>query len=104
MIAAAAAAVLCRFGGGRSAAVGAAAAWAASAASVAWLLSAREVSTESFWRAFGGGFALRAAVLAALAVWGRSRAGVSMEFLLLSYAFVLTALQLTLDYRHLRLR
>jgi hypothetical protein len=42
--------------------------------------------------------------LAALAAWGWRRAGVSMEFLLLSYAVVLTALQLTLDYRHLRLR
>ncbi|MDE2491067.1 MAG: hypothetical protein KGM24_09465, partial [Elusimicrobia bacterium] len=63
-----------------------------------------ERSTKSFWRAFGGGIALRAAVLGLLAAWGLRRAGVSMEYLLLSYAIVLTALQLTLDFRHLRLR
>lgn len=84
--------------------IGAAAAWAASAASLAWLLDARASSTKAFWRAFGGGIALRAAVLAALAGWGWRRPGTSLAALLLSYAFVLMTLQLTLDYRHLRLR
>jgi hypothetical protein len=103
-LAAVAAALLILTGGGRSAVVGAAAAGAASAVSVAWLLSARERSTKAFWRAFGGGMALRAAVLGLLAVWGLRRTGVSMEYLLLSYAIVLMTLQLTLDFRYLRLR
>jgi hypothetical protein len=108
LIAAAAAALGAAFAGGRAAdsgiLIGATAAWAASAASIAWLLAARGREARAFWRAFGGGIALRGAVLALLAVWGARRAGVSLDWLLLTYAFVLTALQLTLDYRHLRLR
>lgn len=84
--------------------VGISAAWAASAASVAWLLWARARSTEAFWWAFGGGAALRALVFAVLVSWGWRRAGVSMEALLLSYVFTLLAMLLTLDYRHLRLK
>lgn len=85
-------------------AVGISSAWAASAVSVAWLLWARARSTEAFWWSFGGGTALRALVLAALAVWGWKRAGVSMEPLLLSYVFTLIAMLLTLECRYLRLR
>lgn len=84
--------------------VGISSAWAASAVSVAWLLWARVRSTEAFWWAFGGGTALRALVLAALAAWGWKRAGVSMEALLLSYVFTLLAMLLTLEFRYLRLR
>ncbi|MEK7383895.1 MAG: hypothetical protein AAB262_11515 [Elusimicrobiota bacterium] len=85
-------------------AVGISAAWAASAVSVAWMLWARARSSEAFWWSFGGGTALRALVLAALAAWGWRRTGVSMEALLLSYVFTLLALLLTLEFRHLRLR
>lgn len=85
-------------------AVGISTAWAASAVSVAWLLWARARSTEAFWWAFGGGTALRAAVLAALVIWGWKRQGVSMEPLLLSYVFTLLAMLLTLEFRYLRLR
>lgn len=80
------------------------AAWAASATSVGWLLWARERSTQAFWWSFGGGMALRAAVLGALAVWGWGRRGVSFEALLLSYVFALLAMLLTLEFRHLRLK
>lgn len=83
--------------------IGIAAAWAASAASVAWLLWARERSTKAFWWSFGGGMALRAAVLAALFGWGLAHAGSSMEALLLSYVFTLLATLLTLEIRHMRL-
>lgn len=83
--------------------IGAAAAWASSSASVAWLLWARERSTKAFWLAFGGGMALRAAVLGAVAAWGLTHAGSSMEGLLLSYVFTLLAALLTLEIRHMRL-
>jgi len=83
--------------------IGIAAAWAASAASVAWLLWARERSTKAFWWSFGGGMALRALVLAALFGWGLTHAGSSMEGLLLSYVFTLLATLLTLEIRHMRL-
>jgi hypothetical protein len=88
----------------RSLALGVAAAWAASSISVAWLLWAIGRSTASFWRAFGGGMALRAFVLASLAVWGYRREDFSFEALLLSYVFALLALLLTLELRHLRIK
>ncbi|MBI4371566.1 MAG: hypothetical protein HY552_04635 [Elusimicrobia bacterium] len=88
----------------RALCAGVGAAWAASAASVGWLLWARSRSARSFWRAFGGGMALRVGALAALAAWGWRREGVSLEALLLSYVFVLLATLLTLDFRYLRLR
>lgn len=87
----------------KAVAIGAAAAWAASSASVAWLLWARGRSMKTFWWAFGGGMALRAAVLGVLAAWGYGRSGVTFEALLLSYVFVLLALLLTLEMRHLRI-
>lgn len=83
--------------------IGVAAAWAASTASVAWLLWARGREMRIFWWAFGGGMALRAAVLLGLAVWGYGRDGVGLEALLLSYVFALLALLLTLEFRHLRI-
>lgn len=84
--------------------IGAAAAWAASTASVAWLLWARGRSMKTFWWAFGGGMVMRAVVLLALAVWGYGRTTVSFEGLLLSYVFALLALLLTLEMRHLKIR
>ena len=83
--------------------IGAAAAWAASAASVAWLLWARGRSMKIFWWSFGGGMALRAATLGALVVWGLRHPGSSLEALLLSYVFTLLAALLTLEIRHMRL-
>jgi hypothetical protein len=84
--------------------IGAAAAWAASSASVAWLLWARGRSMKAFWWAFGGGMVLRAGVLGALAVWGYRRASLSFEGLLVTYVFALLALLLTLEMRHLKIR
>ena len=83
--------------------IGAAAAWLASTTSVAWLLWARGRSAQTFWWSFGGGMALRAAVLAGLCAWGLMHAGSSMEALLLSYVFTLLANLLTLEIRHMRL-
>lgn len=87
-----------------SARIGIAAAWAASTASVAWLLWARERGTKAFWWSFGGGMALRASVLAGLLMWGLRHKGSSIEALLLSYVFALLAILLTLEIKHLRLR
>lgn len=83
---------------------GFAAAWAASSFSVAWLLWARGRDMRTFWWAFGGGMALRAAVLGALAVWGYRRETVSLDALLISYVFALLALLLSLEFRHLRVK
>lgn len=88
----------------RAIGIGVAAAWAASSVSVAWLLWARGREMRTFWWAFGGGMALRAAVLGALAVWGYRRESVSLDALLISYVFALIALLLTLEFRHLRVR
>jgi hypothetical protein len=84
--------------------IGAVAAWAASSASVAWLLWARGRSMKTFWWAFGGGMVLRAGVLAALAVWAYGKDGLSFEVVLISYVFALMALLLTLEMRHLKIR
>ncbi|MBI4060259.1 MAG: hypothetical protein HY403_02395 [Elusimicrobia bacterium] len=85
-------------------AIGIASAWAASSASVAWLLWARGRPMPVFWRAFGGGMVLRAGVLGALAWWGLGRAAVAFEVLLLSYVCALLALLLTLEMRHFKIR
>jgi len=84
--------------------IGVFAAWAASSASVAWLLWARGRSMKAFWWAFGGGMVLRFVVLTALAVWSYARPGTSLEAVLLSYVFALLALLLTLEMRHLKIR
>lgn len=85
-------------------AVGCATAWAATSASLAWLFWARGREMKVFWRAFGGGMAIRAGMLGVLAVWGYRREGYSLEGLLLSYVFVVIVLLLTLELRHLRIR
>jgi hypothetical protein len=84
--------------------IGVGAAWAASTVSIAWLLWATGRSMEIFWRAFGGGMILRAALLLALVVWGYGRKTVTLETLLLSYVFALLALMLTLEMRHFKIR
>jgi hypothetical protein len=84
--------------------IGAAAAWAASSLSVAWLLWARGRSMKTFWWAFGGGMVMRAGLMFALAAWAYGRAGVSLEALLLSYAFGLIGLLLTLEMRYFRIK
>jgi hypothetical protein len=108
VLAAAAALVATRFGEGTAqrlgVEIGAFAAWASSSASVAWLIWARGRSWKSFWWAFGGGMALRAATLAVLAVWGYRREPASLNALLVTYVIVLIALLLTLESRHLRLK
>lgn len=48
--------------------------------------------------------ALRAGVLAALVVFGYGRKSVTLESLLLSYVFVLLALLMTLEMRHLKIK
>lgn len=79
-------------------------AWILSSGSVAWLLAAREKSLKAFWQAFGGGMALRGAGLVALMAWSWRREGVSAETLLLSYAFGVLAMLLTMELRHLKIR
>jgi hypothetical protein len=88
----------------RSVEIGVVAAWVASSVSVAWLLWARGRDWKIFWWAFGGGMALRAGVLVALTVWGYGRESVSLNALLVSYVFVLIALLLSLELRHLRVK
>ncbi len=84
--------------------VGTAAAWAATSVSLAWLFWARGREMKVFWWAFGGGMALRGAVLGALFAWGLGRKDVSLESLLVSYVFAVLTLLLTLEMRHLRLK
>jgi hypothetical protein len=78
-------------------------AWVVSSASVGWLLWARNRSIEAFWRAFGGGMAVRAAALAGLMFWSWGRADVSVEALLLSYVFGVLTMLLTMETRYLKL-
>jgi hypothetical protein len=79
-------------------------AWSLSAGSVAWLLTAKEVSSKAFWWAFGGGMALRGGGLLALMAWSWQREGVSVETLLISYAFGVLTMLLTMEMRHLKIR
>lgn len=71
---------------------------------MAWLLWSRGRSTKEFWRAFGGGAALRGAALVALMAWSRRAEGVSAEALLLSYALGVLALLVTMEMRYLKAR
>ena len=48
--------------------------------------------------------ALRAGALAALLMFGYGRRSVTLETLLLSYVFMLLALLMTLEVRHLKIR
>ena len=83
--------------------LGVVAAWLASSASVGWLMWARRVSMRAFWWAFGGGMALRVAVLVGLMAWSWRREGLSADALLVSYVFGLLAMLLTLETRYLKL-
>lgn len=87
----------------RATAIGLGSAWAASSVSMAWLMSVRDRPMQAFWRAFGGGMALRAATLVVLAVWAARHPRYSQPALLLSYAFGVLGL-LLLEYRHLRFK
>jgi hypothetical protein len=84
-------------------ALGVGTAWLASSASVGWMLWGRSRSTKTFWIAFGGGMALRAAALAGLMIASWGRADVSTEALLVSYVFGVLAMLLTLETRYLKL-
>lgn len=88
----------------REVALGVGAAWILSTASVSWLLWARERSLKAFWWAFGGGTALRGAGLIVLMSWSWRREGVSAEALLLSYAFGVLAMLLTMELRHFKIK
>jgi hypothetical protein len=85
-------------------AVGVGTAWLVSSASAAWMLRAQARSPKAFWRAFGGGMAGRAAALAALMAWSWRREDVSVTALLLSYAFGVLALLLTMETRYFKAR
>ena len=82
-------------------ALGAGTAWLASSASVVWLILAREDSTKAFWRAFGGGLALRLLVLAGLMAYSVRNSRLSGPALLLSYAFGVLCF-LMIEYRHIK--
>ena len=88
----------------RAICAGVAAAWLASAASVAWLLWSRGRSTRAFWLAFGGGMALRFATLAGLMIVSYGREDAAREALLLSYVFGVLAMLLTMEMRHVKAR
>jgi hypothetical protein len=78
-------------------------AWLASSVSVGWMLWGRSRSTKTFWIAFGGGMALRAAALVGLMIASWGRANVSTEALLVSYVFGVLAMLLTMETRYLKL-
>ena len=80
--------------------LGAGAAWLASSASVVWLIWARP-SPKAFWRAFGGGLALRVAVLLGLMVLCLHDPRRPAPALLLSYAFGVLCL-LMIECRHIK--
>jgi hypothetical protein len=77
-------------------------AWLASSLGAGALILAKARSTRSFWWAFGGGMALRAAVLAGLAVYSVLRPSLSQPVLLVSYALGVLGF-LLLEYRHVKL-
>ena len=82
--------------------LGLAAAWLGSSASAAWLFWAKGVSLRAFWWAFGGGMALRAAVLAALAAVVWKAPASEAAAVLVSYA-VGVAVMLLIEYRQIKL-
>lgn len=81
---------------------GAAAAWLASTAGVAWMISAKAVSPRAFWWAFGGGFFLRLAGLAGLAIYAARSPSVSSPGLLVSYALGVLFM-LLIEYRNIKI-
>lgn len=84
----------------RSVAVGIFSAWAASTASVAALVFARERGQKDFWWAFGGGMALRLALLAVLMFLFRDAPSREQSGTLVGYALGVLFL-LLLEYRSL---
>lgn len=82
--------------------IGLGAAWVGSSLSAAWLFWAKDVSKAAFWWAFGGGMALRAAVLAVLAAAVWSGPSSDAAAVLVSYALGV-ALMLLIEYRQLKL-
>lgn len=78
-------------------------AWLASSAGTAALMLAKAHSPEAFWWAFGGGMAVRTAVLIALVGFSVYHPGLSQPALLVSYALGVLGF-LLLEYRHIRLK
>lgn len=65
------------------------------------MLWGRSRSTSAFWRAFGGGAALRVAALGGLMLVSWLRADIPAGALLLSYALGVLAMLLTMETRYL---
>lgn len=85
--------------------IGSGCAWAASSLSTTALLVAKahKAAVKAFWYAFGGGMALRLALLAVLMAYSYQRASVSQPALLLAYVFGILFF-LLLEYRHIKLK
>ena len=90
-------------GQGRAIALGIGVAWLASSLGDGALILAKARSPEAFWWAFGGGMALRTAVLAALAAYSVFHPRLSQPGLLVSYALSVLGF-LLLEYRHVKLK
>jgi hypothetical protein len=86
-----------------SVARGAAAAWLASTVGAGWMILAREASVRAFWWAFGGGFFLRLAGLAGLAVYASRTPWIWPAGLLVTYALGVLFM-LLIEYRHIKLK
>lgn len=83
--------------------VGTGAAWLGSTIGTIWMLKAHEISPRAFWWAFGGGFAIRLALLVALVVYAALNAEEQPGPLLVSYA-VGVLFMLLIEYRHIKLK
>lgn len=82
---------------------GTGAAWLGSTIGTVWMLKAKEVSPRAFWWAFGGGFAIRLVLLAALVAYAATHPDKATGPLLVSYA-VGVLFMLLIEYRHVKLR
>ena len=82
---------------------GTGAAWLGSTVGTVWMLQAKQVSDRAFWWAFGGGFAIRLALLAALVVYAARHPEKAPGPLLVSYA-VGVLFMLLIEYRHIKLK
>lgn len=87
----------------RAVALGVGAAWLASSLGAGALILAKARSPKAFWWAFGGGMALRAAVLLILVAYTVVHPAVSQPVLLVSYALSVLGF-LLLEYRHVTIR
>jgi hypothetical protein len=83
--------------------IGTCAAWLGSTIGTVWMLKAREVSQRAFWWAFGGGFAIRLFLLAALVIFAARNPQRPSGPLLVSYA-VGVLFMLLIEYRHVKLK